>query len=122
MKRMPKIYQRYVHLHICPPIKSISILEKSLNVFITILCPTVLLILWFSSFMVIKKYISIDLAIAIGACYQLTAVSNSLYTFFTSHVKRNDLEATFDVFQKFYDTSKLLKFYAIKSSKFIALN
>lgn len=106
MKPLQDSYNIFVHLCICPPIKLISRRKKMFNIFLSIFCPTLLIIGLIGSFVYFIRNFRSDLASTICAINQIFGTLIGLYTLFMAHVKRRDIKQMFDNFQTFYDASK----------------
>lgn len=106
MKTLLAIYRAFVLLHICPPDKTISRWMKLLNILLFVMCPLTSFIVVAGSFIYFIKYFSIDLANAIGACFQICGQGTTCCSFLIAYVKRNDLEKIFNIIQQFFDASK----------------
>lgn len=107
MRPLEENYRLFVVLCICPSAKSINCLMKMFNILISISCIFIEFIALIASFAFVLKYFSINLEIAICACYQIGAGFIVIYSLITAFIKRDDFKETFERFQDFYDTSKL---------------
>lgn len=106
MKPLSEIYKTFAMFGICPPIKPISFRIKLLQISILICCITGCFLLLIASAIFIIKNFSTDLTSAISAVFQISGLSNIVYSFILAHIKHDEINDIFDEFQIFYDTSK----------------
>lgn len=106
MKRLKEIYQIFVLLCICPPVKSLKFRIKMIYILISVFCSILLICALIANAVYLMRNLLTDLASTVCAIYQVVALVSGLYSFFLAHVKRHDFKRDFDDFQTFYDTSK----------------
>lgn len=106
MKPLKQNYKVFVLLGICPSAEPTTSWIKTVHIFLSIFCFTILSSILISSILFCVKNFTSDLPNAIVAVIQIVAAVTSIYSLIIAHFKRDDIKKIFDDFQTIYDESK----------------
>lgn len=109
MKPLNRSYHVFVLLCICPPDQFANRWIKFRNITFSIMGLTLILLGNISGFIFIMKFAKIDLIQTMFAVLQTAALTGAIYTLIMAYVLRTKIQSVFNIFQHFYDSSKLPK-------------